>query len=377
MIKHLNKLIVGYMALVGFVAHIGFVYVLIGNPKIRYGIENKFFTVPEKNKKNSAEIEEEINASFGKWTPKYVNQLGENKILVNGREFSDLKSALDVLRDGDTLELGAGVYKTPLIIRKNGITVVGRGHVIFDGAVAGGKGAIVIKGNSATIDNIECKGVKVPDQNGACVRLEGGNLILNHVYFHDSEQGLLTGKQPELVKIKDSRFELLGRNGKSHGIYVGVGGELYIEDSLFIAAVDQGHEIKSRARVTEILRSVVASLSSDSSRLIDIPNGGIVSIRDSILEKGPGSVNSDLIGYGLESYKHKSNYVELKNNVVIMERKGRNNLLHAAQEDVETKFDSNVFIGKEEVVVDGVNIWYQSREKLGIKDYPFIPLPYK
>jgi hypothetical protein len=362
------------MALVGFIGHVLLVFSLILYPNYRYSIENKILKLVE-TKKPAVNVLDEINISFGKWLPKSDNRLGDNQILVNGREFVDLTAALNSLQDGDTLELGSSIYKTPLVIRNDRVTVLGKGHVIFDGAVAENKAAIVIKGNSVSIYNIECKGIKVPDQNGACVRLEGANLLLNHVYFHDSEQGLLTGGQPELIKIKDSRFELLGRSGRAHGIYVG-GGELYIEDSLFIAAVDQGHEIKSRAKVTEIIRSVVASLSSNDSRLIDISNGGIVSIRDSILEKGPGSVNSDLIGYGLEGYKHKSNYIELKDNIVIMDRERNNNLLHSTKKDLETVFDSNVFIGREEMIVDGVNLWYKSRGEAGIKKYPFIPLPY-
>lgn len=375
MIRLIYKLILGYMAIVGLVAHCAFIYVLVGNPQIRYSIENRFFNVVEKHEKSILEIKEEINSSFGKWQPILSNPLKENQVLVNGREFFDLATALKSLQDGDTLELGSSIYMVPLVIRNNRITVSGKGHVVFEGAAAENKAAIIVKGNSVNINNIECKGVTVPDQNGACVRLEGTNLSLNHVYFHDSEQGLLTGELPGVIKVSDSRFELLGKGGRAHGIYVG-GGELYIEDSLFLAAVDQGHEIKSRAKVTEIVRSVIASLSSDDSRLIDISNGGIVSVRDSILEKGLGSVNSDLIGYGLEGSKYKTNYIELKNNIIIMDRLAKNNLLHSKVDNVETLFYSNVFVGKEEVVVEGVNLWYKNREKSGIKEYPFIPSPY-
>ena len=39
-------------------------------------------------------------------------------------------------------------------------------------------------------------------------------------------------------------------------------------------------------------------------RLVDIPNGGVLMITDSVLEQGPKSLNWNLIGYGHEKYKY-------------------------------------------------------------------------
>lgn len=366
------RILINYFVLVGISAHIALVAGFILYPDMRYKLENKVSILFKEKIKSGKNLGDEIKEAFGVWEAVKFPVIEPQKIVVEGREFTDLQTAANDLKPGDILEIGPGIYKTPLIISQSRISVIGRGSVVFDGPTAEGKAAIIVKGNDVRINNIECKGIKVADQNGACLRLEGSNLSVEHVYFHDSEQGILTGKQPGRVTIRDSRFELLGRNGQAHGIYIG-GGELHIEDSLFIAAVDEGHEIKSRARVTEIVRTVVASLASKDSRLVDISDGGLVTIRDSVLEKGPNSSNGDLIGYGLENMKYSSNDIDIKNNIIIMEREGPNNLIHAGNAGVLPKMDSNVVISENKPEFSGFNIWYKSRKKAGFGEYPYIP----
>lgn len=367
-----KRFLANYLILVGFLVHIALVGALILYPDIRYGLEKKLVALFNEPVTSGMDIAGEIRIAYGSWSPLQSSLLAPNKVLIGSREFVNLQTAVEALKPGDILELGPGVYKTPLIIKHDRITLIGRGHVVFDGPAAEDKAAIVVKGNNFRINNIECTGIKVSDLNGACIRFEGVNLNVEHVYFHNSEQGILTGDQPGIVTIRDSRFELLGRNGRAHGIYIG-GGELHIEDSLFIAAVDEGHEIKSRARVTEIVRTSVASLVSGDSRLIDISNGGLVSIRNSVLEKGPGSSNADLIGYGLEGMKYSNNYIELKNNIIIMERNGSNNLINKGASHVLPVVDSNIVISNNEADFGGFNIWHKSRKKAGIDKYPYIP----
>ncbi|MDD2760615.1 MAG: hypothetical protein PHH11_10030 [Methylomonas sp.] len=372
MIRIIRKVVLNYLVLVGILAHILGAAALIRYPTVWQILQAKLSVLIEKQ----AGLEDKGNSitiAFGTWSPKPGPALPDMKILLNGREYFSLEAAAAHLQDGDTLELGTGIYKTPLVLNKNGLTVFGKGHVIFDGVAAEGKAAIVIKGNGNRISNIECMGIYVSDNNGACVRLEGKDLTLGHVYFHNSEQGVLTGPEPGVVTIEDSRFESLGKAGRSHGIYIG-GGELYVEDSWFIASGDEGHEIKSRAGFNKITRSVIASLGANDSRLIDVSNGGLLSISYSVLEKGPNSTNADLIGYGLEGYRYKSNSIELTNNIVLMERNGHNELLHLKTSDISPVVTSNVLVSKVEPSFDGINIWYKSRKEAGLKDYPYIPL---
>lgn len=375
--KPYKTIIIGYLALVGLAAHVVAFGTLIAFPQVRYKLQEKAAHWVGKNRPETAQIplNEEIISVFGSWKPVDSPATAPQKIMIGGREFPDLASAVQALKPGDTLQLGPGVYKTPLVIKQNGVSLVGKGRVVFDGAVAEGKASIVSKGNDFFIQNIECKGVRVNDGNGACIRVEGSNLTADHVYFHDSQEGILTGKQPGAVVVKDSRFESLGRNGQAHGIYTG-GGELRIEDSLFIASVDEGHEIKSRSTSTDIVRTVVASLSSRDSRLIDIPNGGRLTIRDSVLAKGPKSSNGDAIGYGLEKPLYDDNHIELVNNIILLERdQGKNTLLHIGGGDPVQIMQGNTTIADEDPNLSGLNLWIESRKEAGLPDYPYIPAP--
>jgi hypothetical protein len=63
-----------------------------------------------------------------------------------------------------------------------------------------------------------------------------------------------------------------------------------------------GHLLKSRAFETRVEGCTLASLDGDTSREMDIPEGGIVHIDDAVLEKGPGSENPEMIGYLAEEY---------------------------------------------------------------------------
>lgn len=66
-----------------------------------------------------------------------------------------------------------------------------------------------------------------------------------------------------------------------------------------------GHLLKSRAVETRVEGCTIASLEGDTSREMDIPEGGIVRIEGTVLEKGPRSENPETIGYLAEEYDPK------------------------------------------------------------------------
>ncbi|MCC2614874.1 hypothetical protein LJ739_01305 [Aestuariibacter halophilus] len=257
------------------------------------------------------------------------------------------------------------------MLKANDVTIIGQPGTRIHGQAYKNKAALVVRGKRTTIRQIECFNIQVKDKNGACVRLIGRDLTLDNVYFHDAEQGLLTGGKPGIVKIINSRFENLGRIGRAHGIYVG-GGQLFIQNSHFLSSKDEGHEIKSRAAVTVIERSVIASLSGNDSRLIDIPNGGELRVVDSILQQGPNSENWNLIGYGLEGYKHKDNRITLVGNIVLMDRSS-NRFLQIKRDKVEPEIRSNAFIGPVKDRYGGNNLYFDDRDAAQLPDFPFLP----
>lgn len=328
----------------------------------------------DEQKQLSQQLDNEIATNFGQWQPlpeKY--SVEPRTVKIGDLTYKSISEATANLRDNQVMLIGEGTYLEPLVIKKNNVKVIGSGRVIFDGASAEGKGAIITKGNNIAITNIECKNISVRDQNGACIRSEGTDLSVEHVYFHDSEQGILSSRN-EYMHIIDSRFEKLGKNGFAHGIYID-SGELIIENSQFIASVSEGHEIKSRARKTVIKNSVIASLSSGDSRLIDIPNGGELIISDSVLEKGPQSANGTAIGYGLEGMKHTQNEIIIKKSVIILERNRLNKLFDIrADAHLPVTTANNIIVSKEDLDIEGINWVYSSRKEANINNYPYIPV---
>ena len=128
---------------------------------------------------------------------------------VNGHDYPDLQSALDAAQDGDTVTLAPGTTHEAGVVRQNRLILAGKGAHL-NGVAAEGKAALVIKGNDVTVMGLECSGISVGGGNGACIRAEGTNLTLDGVYFHDSEEGLLSGGKSGRIEVRNSRFERLG-----------------------------------------------------------------------------------------------------------------------------------------------------------------------
>lgn len=278
------------------------------------------------------------------FTPCLSESLDKNKILLDGSPVSSLSVALHKAKDGSLIELGAGVYQDGGYLQASFVTIRGEKGTHLKNYSTKGKGTLVIKGNDTHIENIECSQVSVSDKNGSCIRLEGKNITIEKVYFHDSEQGILTGSQPGKVFIDNSRFERLGKSGRAHGIYIG-GGELYVHNSKFLSSKDEGHEIKSRAKKNIISNTIIASLNGYDSRLIDISHGGILELRNSVLEQGNNTSNYNLIGFGLEGMKYKENSIIIKNNMFLLNRDSGSLILKTKRNIEHIEISDNDILG--------------------------------
>jgi hypothetical protein len=373
-----KKLLLQYLVATGVLAHAALIGMFLLAPDLAHKATDKARQIA--GAKMAAVLPEPAadtdwetaRASLRRWTPQDGASVGPGRVRLDGDVVGTLAEALERLRDESLLEIGAGIYRTPLVVRPNGVRIVGHGHVIFDGAVAEGKGTFVIKGRDTTIENIECRNVQVRDGNGACVRLAGPNLVLDRMYFHSSQEGLLTGGKPGDVVIRRSFFERLGHGGRAHGIYQG-GGTLTIDRSYVLGAQDQGHEVKSRAKRTTISNSVIASLTGRDSRLIDLPNGGSVSITDSTLQQGPNSVNRDMVGFALEKRPYENSALEMKRNLIILERNGANKLLSNNDRAMRSDISDNIIVAPQRTEYASDNLEYRDREQAGLPPYPIVP----
>src|SRR5450432_1944974 len=126
-----------------------------------------------------------------------------------GKTYAKPCAAIAAAQDGDLIEIDAGTYAGDVCaIARSGLTlrgVGGRAHLDAAGAAYGGKGTWVIQGANTTVENLELSGAKVPDMNGAGIRQEGAGLVVRNCYFHDNEDGILSGGGGDIV-IEGSEF---------------------------------------------------------------------------------------------------------------------------------------------------------------------------
>jgi hypothetical protein len=279
-------------------------------------------------------------------------------------QFHSFTAAVESLQDGDRLEMEAGDYREAAVLTANGVTIAAaRGAALRDTA-AEGKAALLIMSNNTVVEGLECSGIVVPDLNGACIRLRGRNLTLRNVHFHDSQQGLLSGGEVGVVIVEDSLFERLGSVGRAHAIYMSGGTHLIVRRSRIVSSREEAHEIKSRALKTTIEDSEIGSSLGQDSRTIDLPNGGSITIRNNVLQKGPNSANPDLIGIALEddSPTHPDSTAIITGNTIIMDRPG---LLVHSTVPVEMT-DNNIVAGSPR----SGNRWYPDRLAAGLPPAP-------
>jgi hypothetical protein len=116
-------------------------------------------------------------------------------------------------------------------------------------------------------------------------------------------------------RTKAARNSDFDRNGTVHGIYLDKIDLLRVENSRF-SNTRQGHSIKSRALRTEVIGCTIADgPDGTSSYLIDVPNGGSITVRDNTLEKGPKAENhTTAIAIGEEGVNRPTPEITITNN---------------------------------------------------------------
>jgi len=239
------------------------------------------------------------------------------------REFKMPSEAIRAAKDGDRVVIDPGEYFDCAVVSANNLTIEGAkpdASAVMTDKTCQGKALLVTTGKGITLRNLTLQRARVPDNNGAGIRVEGANLTIERVKFINNQNGILAANNPEsTITIRDSEFL---RNGFcspcAHGIYVNQVKLLRIERSRF-ADTRRAHHIKSRALRTEIIG--VETRDGDSgtaSYHIEIPNGGSVVVRDSTMQKGPQAENrSAMIMIGAEGVSQPTREITIENNTAI------------------------------------------------------------
>jgi len=281
-----------------------------------------------------------------------------------GKQFTLPSQAAAVAQNGDTIHIAAGQYHGDVASwGANNLTICGiggRAALFADGQNAEGKGIWVISGpntSTTTIVNVEFHDASVPDQNGAGIRLDGGNLLLRNTGFYDNEDGILGGEQGTTVTIEYSEFARNGfGDGFSHNCYIGFVDRLNVKASYFHEA-KIGHNLKSRGKENYIEDSYfMDGPTGTSSYLVDIPNGGVLFMRGNLFHKGPNADNSIAISYWAEpgngGVNWPTNTVTMVQNTVVSTFPG-GTYIYAPSNTTSLTLTANLFAGSAGLLTGG------------------------
>lgn len=239
------------------------------------------------------------------------------------RKITRIGVAARLAKDGDTVEIDAGDYVADTAVWSgNDLTIRGLGdrvRLLAAGAHAEGKGIWVVRGGRVTVHGIEFVGARVPDGNGAGIRLERGHLTVRNCVFLDSQSGILTSGHPETsLIIEGSEFGYLGTgSGQTHAIYVGAIASFRLTGS-YVHHVNVGHLVKSRAQVNRIeYNRLTDEIGGRASYELEFPNGGLTEVVGNIIQQGRDTRNSVIVSYGVEGYRWSRQELHFSHNTVV------------------------------------------------------------
>jgi len=245
-----------------------------------------------------------------------------------GKMFPTIAAAAAACHDGDTIKIDAGIYPNDTAdVSCSNLTIQSVGglahlkwgtgdYVTNMTMIPNGKGLLVINGHDVTIDGLEFSGAKVPDDNGAGIRYQGGNLTIHHSSFHGNQNGILgQGGANDTLTIENNLFRQNGYCSPTcaHNVYIGKMGHLVFRFNKSTDARD-GHLLKSRATVNEVIANFLSSKNSNASYEAEFPNGGTVYFLGNVVEQGNKSDNSTILSYGAEGATNANPFLAIGNN---------------------------------------------------------------
>ncbi len=251
-------------------------------------------------------------------------QEGPYTVVETGQTYTVLQEAVNAIGTGTGTIRFASMRFADCAVQKAGditYTAAVPGHSILEGVACQDKAALVLAGRSARIDGMVFSGIRVPDRNGAGIRLEKGDLTVSQSWFRDSEQGILGNSEPHnSIVIDKSTFTRLGTcegsGGCAHSIYIGHYGSLTVTRSRFEQGTG-GHYIKMRgARVSITDNSFDDSRGSETNFMIDLPNGSTGQIaKNWFVQGGDKDNHSALIVVGATERSRSSDGLTIESNV--------------------------------------------------------------
>jgi hypothetical protein len=249
-----------------------------------------------------------------------------------GQTYTTLSQVAAAAQNGDDIQIAAGTYSGQYAtFTQSNLTIEGIGGVAhFDDtstAISNRKGIFVIDGTNTTVRNIEFSGAHDAaglDANWAGIRQEGATLTVDHCYFHNNDDGILTGAgSTSDILIKYSEFAHNGYgDGQSHNMYIGNVRSFTLEYS-YTHDANVGHDVKSRANTNYILYNWIGDTGTGSASYeLTMPNGGTAYIIGNVIRQDPDTQNSTIVDWGSEGAINPTQGVFIVNNTIINDRSG-------------------------------------------------------
>ncbi len=253
-----------------------------------------------------------------------ASQKPASMIVGPQEKITTISEAAKLAKDGEVVEIRAGDYRgQPAVWTQNNLIIRGadkRPVMLADGKSAEGKAIWVVRGDNVRIENIEFRGARVADFNGAGIRFERGHLVVHRCAFFDNEMGILTGNLPEMtLTVSDSEFGAAPETAGDlhHLLYVGAIARFELTGSRFERGY-LGHLVKSRARESFVRYNfLVDGDSGSASYELEFPNGGLAYVVGNVIGQSANTANPAIVSYGAEGMRWPDNALYLAHNTLI------------------------------------------------------------
>ncbi|MCB1928588.1 MAG: hypothetical protein KDH17_11205 [Rhodocyclaceae bacterium] len=241
-----------------------------------------------------------------------------------GQPIATVADAARLARDGDTVAIMPGAYRGDVAVwRQKKLRIIGLppGAVLqAAGNSAEGKAIWVFRDGDFTVENVEFRGARVADRNGAGIRFERGRLEVVGCRFIDNQTGILTANfSDSILVIRDSEFRDAPAvpGGLPHLLYVGRIDFFEISGS-HLHGGHRGHLLKSRARRSRIAYNLILDDPTGSASYeIDLPDGGDVELVGNIVGQSAHTDNPTVIAYGAEGAIWPNNRLHAAHNTML------------------------------------------------------------
>lgn len=273
-----------------------------------------------------------------------------------GRAYTTPSAAVAAAQNGDVIEIDAGEYPDDIVVwRQNDLTlrgIGGRAHLRATRLIPyapgndreNGMAIWVTKGARTVIENIEFSGARVADQNGAGIRAEGPDLTICNGYFHDNENGILSGAGEVLIEYSEFDHNGLGEYGRTHNMYLDNAVQRFTLRHSYSHRAHIGHNVKSRAQENYILYNrIMDEADGTASYAIDLPDAGRSYVIGNLVQQGLQTDNTTILSYGAEGGVNPAKELYVANNTFVNDL--GNGAFLVVRSGTTAQIVNNLFVG--------------------------------